>query len=1177
MLYSKSARRLGLETVSVLSALLLASASSQAQPQQSTARQLDRRTGGHSRVLNPYKIPKYQIDLVFPGVMKHNEDGPNHYDIAVREFKQQILPGGKWCKSGGRDSRGVDCGALKHLDGPTGYPPTTVWSYGPQQDPVPVVAPDIRTHVSGRRDRPLSQFNYPAFTMETTANKKVHVKWVNELVEINKKTGRPYRVGDRRRKYLEHILPLDQTLHWANPSQECFFYAKHGGPGPARGTHRTDCAGRSPDPYAGPVPIVTHVHGSHVDPDSDGYPEAWWLPRHSNTQYNDKGHAYAMSGSLFDDATGRNPGDLGYAHFEYRNDQPATTLWFHDHSLGITRLNVYAGPAAFWLIRGGRYDRVDRGGRHDRKDRGRKKRAVLPGPAPKAGQSTAALNSPGRTRQAIREIPVLIQDRTFLKNGDLFYPGNRAFFETLNQANTPKRHQQFNITKLKKLNKGCGPDEPNCRITVPGSPNFIKEIGKLMPDPDRTERDFPLAPPKVAQPAAYPGDFREGSMMPPIWNTEAFFNTIVVNGTVWPKLEVARAPYRLRFLNGSNARTYNLSLWTLPEHKKCEDVADFAGESAKERVPGRDDPVERPIFQIGSDGGFLPQVVEITPGHATRLPGDGTRPARQQTVYPQQALLMAPAERADTIIDFTDLENGTKLCLVNTGPDSPFGGFIKPDPPADPKLTGQVMQFVVNKDLNVKRDAETTSPYKLMPVSKPVHVQADAKPVKISLNERATDFPISWLNVCVDGPHKEKKCASDSDCNQEPGSCKIELDRACTNAKPCRTGDSCEYYHRCGMDVDLTMTETGEPTTGNFAVCARVECTYPDNSQKLFSLPASGFEGQNPCAVGDDPYATINILGLTVENVPTGVDACSNHNVCALGELQGHRCSSDADCNPHAKGTCSGASAKACKKDTDCPEMDVCQLENPTSTCILAAPYGPMVDLLGTVKEDSAKDEQGIPLRWTDDSGISRQVPITMQDGSVRKVGVTEYPGFGETQSWEIYNFTPDAHPIHIHLVQFNVLDRQPILSRDSCTAPLADGDACYDPDLKGVVYPQEDGWKDTVIAHPSQITKVQARFDIEGLYVWHCHILEHEDNEMMRPFVVQGPKDDDDDDDRDDRRRGRDRDDDDDDGDDRRRGRDRDDDDDRDDHRRGRDHEDDRDHRGRDGDDSRWSSRSSH
>jgi FtsP/CotA-like multicopper oxidase with cupredoxin domain len=88
---------------------------------------------------------------------------------------------------------------------------------------------------------------------------------------------------------------------------------------------------------------------------------------------------------------------------------------------------------------------------------------------------------------------------------------------------------------------------------------------------------------------------------------------------------------------------------------------------------------------------------------------------------------------------------------------------------------------------------------------------------------------------------------------------------------------------------------------------------------------------------------------------------------------------------------------------------------------------------------------------------------------------------------WEIHNFTEDAHPIHIHEVQFQVVDRQP---------------------FEGVARPPEvweAGFKDTVIAYPEEVTRVKVMFDLAGLYVWHCHIVEHEDNEMMRPYFI-GP-----------------------------------------------------------------------
>jgi hypothetical protein len=149
-----------------------------------------------------------------------------------------------------------------------------------------------------------------------------------------------------------------------------------------------------------------------------------------------------------------------------------------------------------------------------------------------------------------------------------------------------------------------------------------------------------------------------------------------------------------------------------------------------------------------------------------------------------------------------------------------------------------------------------------------------------------------------------------------------------------------------------------------------------------------------------------------------------------------------------------------------------------------AEPFGPLEALLGTV--DLTGAPEGIPLKWTDDSGIDKLVPL--MNGAMVTVNVTENPALGAIEDWEIYNFTMDAHPIHLHLVRFAVIERRPI------------GDAAG---TGSGPLPWETGFKDTVIAYPDEITTVRAHFDLEGLYVWHCHIVEHEDNEMMRPYVV--------------------------------------------------------------------------
>jgi FtsP/CotA-like multicopper oxidase with cupredoxin domain len=116
---------------------------------------------------------------------------------------------------------------------------------------------------------------------------------------------------------------------------------------------------------------------------------------------------------------------------------------------------------------------------------------------------------------------------------------------------------------------------------------------------------------------------------------------------------------------------------------------------------------------------------------------------------------------------------------------------------------------------------------------------------------------------------------------------------------------------------------------------------------------------------------------------------------------------------------------------------------------------------------------------------------------------ITENPQVGDTEVWEMYNLTADAHPMHIHEVAFEVVDRQALEVNEEgeAEAPvLKEGSVPRPPE------PWESGRKDTVIAYPGEVTRVKAQFNSPGQFVWHCHIVEHEDNEMMRPFRV-GPE----------------------------------------------------------------------
>ena len=132
---------------------------------------------------------------------------------------------------------------------------------------------------------------------------------------------------------------------------------------------------------------------------------------------------------------------------------------------------------------------------------------------------------------------------------------------------------------------------------------------------------------------------------------------------------------------------------------------------------------EVPFYQIGAEQGLLPKVVEVKTGSKTVLPGDGTIPAATPAAAPEEALLMGLAERADVIVDFSNLPaDTTRVRMINTGPDAPFGGFPVA-PIADPSTTGQVMEFVVNAALD---GASPTDPGGATPATAPARPGAVA-------------------------------------------------------------------------------------------------------------------------------------------------------------------------------------------------------------------------------------------------------------------------------------------------------------------------------------------------------------------------------------------------------------------------------------------------------------------
>jgi len=375
----------------------------------------------------------------------------------------------------------------------------------------PVTLTPLNTTVWGYG--PTGAVTYPGPTFIAKKNVPVYVNWFNNLPG--------------------HFLPVDPSMHMAAP---------HGLTIPEVATWYA----------AGNVPTVGHLHGGHTESASDGIPEAWFT------------QGAAETGQYF-----------VKTNYVYDNSQEAATLWYHDHALGITRLNVYAGLAGFYLL-------------EDNTERKLTVNGVLP--------------------KQKHDFEIVIQDRSFYNNGQLFWPAN--------------------------------PNEPSVFFNHPGGEDVEWNAWA----------EF-IAGEEVNQNPLFNQVFPTGG---PTGLAEFFGDFIVVNGTVWPYLDVEPRPYRFRLLNGSDSRFY---------------VLRFEG----------NEPFH--FLQIATDDGLLPNAVDLT------------------------ELIIAPGERAEIVVDFGAVGMGNSIKLLNFGPDEPYGGGtpVTDFDPADPATTGQIMQFNVNKTLKVNR------------------------------------------------------------------------------------------------------------------------------------------------------------------------------------------------------------------------------------------------------------------------------------------------------------------------------------------------------------------------------------------------------------------------------------------------------------------------------------------
>jgi len=318
---------------------------------------------------------------------------------------------------------------------------------------------------------------------------------------------------------------VDQTLDWADPEHDGANACAQAGGVPAYGSA---CAAN----YAGSIPAVAHLHGGEVPPEIDGGPDAWFTSDGSH-------HGAAYYTSPLVAAAGNE------AVYRYPNTQEASPIWFHDHALGITRINVYAGLAGAYLI-------------------------TDPSLSLPTGLGPAGLVRSGDSDPSDEvTVPLVIQDRSFDTNGQFLMPADA--------------------------------------------------IGGVLSSPNPEH---------------------------PYWVPEFTGDTILVNGKVWPFMNVEPKRYRFWFINGSNARTYEMFL--------VDPVT---------KAPGP------PIYVIATDGGYLDAPVAVAP------PGK---------------LLMMPGERYEAIIDFSAVPPGSLLLLRNTG-KTPY-----PDGAAPGGTTlGRIMVFRV--------------------------------------------------------------------------------------------------------------------------------------------------------------------------------------------------------------------------------------------------------------------------------------------------------------------------------------------------------------------------------------------------------------------------------------------------------------------------------------------------
>lgn len=429
-------------------------------------------------------------------------------------------------------------------------------------------------------------------------------------------------------------LPVDSTLMGAGEGQDTMGYD----PTPTTGGTTADGI-RNPECNAYPKPescypdnrATLHLHGGNTPWISDGTPDQWITPAHETTDW-----PRGVSVRQVPDMVGKpnvpdcTADNSGCQTFYYTNQQSARLMFYHDHAAGITRLNVYAGEAAGYVIR----DQVEKN-----------------------------LIDAGTIPSGANEIPLVIQDRTFVPS----------------QAQLDQQDPTWDSTRW------GGPGQlwwhhVYMPAQNPADPGGMSAFGRWMYGPwfwppAQDTKYGPIANPYYDS-ACDPNtaDFCEPPTIPGTPNisqgAEQFNDTPIVNGTAYPTTTVQPQAYRLRILNAANDRFQNLQ-WYVADSTGTEVAlkpAEIAAAQTDPNVFPTPDTTKSPAgpswIQIGTEGGFLPAPVVIPNQPITWI----TDPTRFDFGnVDKHSLLLGPAERADVVVDFSQFK-GKTLILYNDAP-----------------------------------------------------------------------------------------------------------------------------------------------------------------------------------------------------------------------------------------------------------------------------------------------------------------------------------------------------------------------------------------------------------------------------------------------------------------------------------------------------------------------------